>query len=297
MDTASTTVGAPETASTSNGSFNTPSTPMDEASSEIPPTSVRHVILVLSGKGGVGKSMTTSRLAVALHARKEEWKIGVLDVDLCGPSVPRIFGVAGKAVHNCSEGWVPVFVDESTQRLSVMSIGFLLKSYDNDAIVWRGPKKNAMVKQFLTDVCWGPLDFLLVDTPPGTGDEHISIVEAVQAQYPCATFGAVLVTTPQAVSVDDVRRQITFCRKTGVKILGVVENMSGFVCPNCNNCANVFSKGGGSSLAEQMGVRFLGDIPIDPKIAQSMDSGLNLLQTQTSSHVTVVVDKMIESLI
>jgi len=274
-------------------SFTSDSNSAMDASST--PASVRHVILVLSGKGGVGKSMTTSRLAAALHQRPDNWRIGVLDVDLCGPSVPRIFGVAGNDVHNCSEGWVPVFVDGDGQRLGVMSIGFLLKNYNSDAIVWRGPKKNAMVKQFLSDVCWGELDFLLVDTPPGTGDEHISIVEAVQSQFPTASFGAVLVTTPQAVSVDDVRRQITFCRKTGVNILGVVENMSGFVCPSCDQCANVFSKGGGKSLAEQMGVRFLGEIPIDPKIAQSMDSGLNLLQNASGDHVSAVVEQMLAS--
>lgn len=253
---------------------------------------VKNVLLVLSGKGGVGKSMTASRLAAALHRRDKAWKIGVLDVDLCGPSVPRIFGVAGNDVHNCSEGWVPVFVDGVEQRLSVMSIGFLLKSYDSDAIVWRGPKKNAMVKQFVTDVCWGELDFLIVDTPPGTSDEHISIVEAVQSHHSASNLGAVLVTTPQAVAVDDVRREITFCRKTGVKILGIVENMSGFVCPKCDNCANLFSKGGGRALSDQMGVKFLGEVPIDPRIAQSMDSGVNLLQAGDSSHLDSILNNI-----
>lgn len=258
-------------------------------------SSVRNILLVLSGKGGVGKSMTASRLAAALHRRNREWKIGVLDVDLCGPSVPRIFGVAGNDVHNCSEGWVPVFVDGAEQRMSVMSIGFLLKSYDSDPIVWRGPKKNAMVKQFITDVCWGELDFLIVDTPPGTSDEHISIVEAVQAHHSAANVGAVLVTTPQAVAVDDVRREITFCRKTGVKIIGLVENMSGFVCPSCNNCANVFSKGGGRALSDQMGVKFLGEVPIDPRIAASMDSGANLLTSGDSSHLDSILDNVLAS--
>lgn len=280
--------------------MNTSTSPMETAahsnsvsSSTTSPSSVKNIFLVLSGKGGVGKSMTASRLAAALHRRNENWKIGVLDVDLCGPSVPRIFGVAGNDVHNCSEGWVPVFVDGASQRLSVMSIGFLLKSYESDAIIWRGPKKNAMVKQFITDVCWGELDFLIVDTPPGTSDEHISIVEAVQSHHSSSTVGAVLVTTPQAVAVDDVRREITFCRKTGVKILGIVENMSGFVCPNCDNCANIFSKGGGRALSDQMGVRFLGEVPIDPRIAQSMDSGLNLLQGDERSPLDTVLDNIL----
>ncbi|XP_027469270.1 cytosolic Fe-S cluster assembly factor NUBP2 isoform X2 [Callorhinus ursinus] len=187
---------------------------------------VRHIILVLSGKGGVGKSTISTELALALrHAGK---KVGILDVDLCGPSIPRMLRAQGRAVHQCDSGWVPVFVDQE-QSISLMSVGFLLESPD-EAVVWRGPKKNALIKQFVSDVAWGQLDYLVVDTPPGTSDEHMAAVEALR---PYSPLGALVVTTPQAVSVGDVRRELTFCRKTGLQVVGVVENMSGFVCPHC----------------------------------------------------------------
>jgi len=265
-----------------------------EESQELSPGDVKNILLVLSGKGGVGKSMTAARIAFSFHGKGH--RVGVLDVDLCGPSVPRIFGVAGQPVHNCSQGWVPVFVDGESQRLCVMSIGFLLSSYENDAIVWRGPKKTGMVKQFVSDVVWGPLDWLIVDTPPGTSDEHITIVQTIQEQHPSANLSAVLVTTPQAVAVDDVRREVTFCRKTNVPIKGIIENMSGFVCPNCNECAKLFSKGGGEALANQMNLDFLGSIPIDPKLAASMDLGLNCpanMNTLSVSHIDSIVEKVL----
>ncbi|NXC22538.1 NUBP2 factor, partial [Corythaeola cristata] len=151
---------------------------------------VRHILLVLSGKGGVGKSTISTELALSLrHSGK---KVGILDVDLCGPSIPRMFRVQDNDVHQCDSGWVPVFVDQD-KSISLMSIGFLLEKPD-DAVVWRGPKKNALITQFVTDVAWGDLDFLIVDTPPGTSDEHISTVEALRPYKP---LGAILVTTPQ----------------------------------------------------------------------------------------------------
>uniref|UniRef100_A0A8C6XQD0 NUBP iron-sulfur cluster assembly factor 2, cytosolic n=1 Tax=Naja naja TaxID=35670 RepID=A0A8C6XQD0_NAJNA len=160
---------------------------------------VQHIILVLSGKGGVGKSTISTELALAFkHAGK---KVGILDVDLCGPSIPRMLSVQDRDVHQCDSGWVPVFVDQD-KSIALMSIGFLLEKPD-DAVVWRGPKKNALIKQFIADVTWGELDFLIVDTPPGTSDEHISTVESLR---PFKPLGAVLVTTPQAVAVGDVRR-------------------------------------------------------------------------------------------
>ncbi|KAM6424444.1 cytosolic Fe-S cluster assembly factor NUBP2 isoform 2-T2 [Liasis olivaceus] len=170
---------------------------------------VQHIILVLSGKGGVGKSTISTELALALqHAGK---KVGILDVDLCGPSIPRMFNVQDRDVHQCDNGWVPVFVDKD-KNIALMSIGFLLEKPD-DAVIWRGPKKNALIKQFITDITWGELDFLIVDTPPGTSDEHISTVESLR---PFKPLGAVVVTTPQAVAVGDVRRELTFCKKTGM---------------------------------------------------------------------------------
>ncbi|KAG6462941.1 hypothetical protein O3G_MSEX013549 [Manduca sexta] len=152
--------------------------------------------------------------------------VGILDADICGPSQPRVLGVRGEQVHNSGSGWSPVYV---TDNLSLMSIGFLLGSPD-DAVIWRGPKKNGMIKQFLSEVDWGQLDYLLVDTPPGTSDEHLS---AVQYLLGAGLSGAVVVTTPQEVALLDVRKEIHFCNKLHLTVLGVVENMSLFVCPNC----------------------------------------------------------------
>ncbi|XP_008579745.1 PREDICTED: cytosolic Fe-S cluster assembly factor NUBP2 isoform X1 [Galeopterus variegatus] len=232
---------------------------------------VRHIILILSGKGGVGKSTISTELALALrHAGK---KVGILDVDLCGPSIPRMLQVQGRAVHQCDSGWVPVFVDQE-QSIALMSVGFLLEKPD-EAVVWRGPKKNALIKQFVSDVAWGELDYLVVDTPPGTSDEHIATLEALRPYKP---LGALVVTTPQAVSVGDVRRELTFCRKTGLQVMGVVENMSSFVCPHCAECTNVFSRGGGEELARHAGVPFLGSVPLDPELTRSLEEGRDFIQ-------------------
>lgn len=220
---------------------------------------VKHIILVLSGKGGVGKSTISSQLALTL--KEKGYKVGLLDIDLCGPSIPYLLNLEGKDVHQCPEGWVPVYTD-AEQNLAVMSIGFLLNNRNN-AVVWRGPKKTAMVKQFLTDVCWGDLDYLIIDTPPGTSDEHITVMENLK-EVSCD--GAIIVTSPQELAIEDVRKEITFCKKTGIPILGIVENMSGFLCPHCTTCTNIFSTGGGSALAEHAKVPLLGTLPIDPRV-------------------------------
>jgi Mrp family chromosome partitioning ATPase len=190
--------------------------------------SVDHKLLILSGKGGVGKSTFTSMLAYAF-AQSPEVQVGVCDVDICGPSIPRMMGANDESIHTSASGWSPVYVADN---LGVMSIQFMLPNQD-DAIIWRGPKKNGLIKQFLKDVEWGSLDFLLVDTPPGTTDEHLSVNSYLKES---GVDGAVIVTTPQEVSLLDVRKEINFCRKAGIKVLGIVENMSGFVCPNCEVC-------------------------------------------------------------
>jgi Mrp family chromosome partitioning ATPase len=157
--------------------------------------------------------------------------------------------------------------------LSCMSLGFLLRER-GDAVVWRGPKKTAMVRQFLTDVLWGELDYLLIDTPPGTSDEHISLAETLlKNALPGQVAGAVVVTTPQAVATADVRKELNFCTKTGINVIGVVENMSGFVCPNCSECTNVFSAGGGKVMAQDFNVRFLASVPIDPQFVMLVETG------------------------
>jgi hypothetical protein len=154
-----------------------------------------------------------------------------------------------------------------------MSLGFMLKSR-NDAVVWRGPKKTAMVRQFLSDVRWGEIDYLLIDTPPGTSDEHISVVETLlSTARPEQLAGAVVVTTPQAVATADVKKELNFCRQTGVVVIGVVENMAGFVCPHCSECTNIFSKGGGAVMANEFEVPFLGTVPIDPQFVLLVESG------------------------
>ncbi|KAH7046382.1 cytosolic Fe-S cluster assembly factor NUBP2 [Linnemannia elongata] len=249
---------------------------------------VKHIILVMSGKGGVGKSSVTTQLALSLIARGKT--VGVLDIDLCGPSIPRMLGLDGKGVHQSSAGWVPVFADEKKQ-LCCMSIGFMLENKD-DSVVWRGPKKTAMIRQFLTDTCWGELDYLIVDTPPGTSDENISIVEHLKAYNP---DGVVLVTTPQAVALADVRKQVSFCRQVGVPILGLIENMSGFICPHCAECNNLFSAGGGEAMSEEFALNFLGRVPIDPTLT-AMDTDL-VKQFPTSSLFPVfskITDKVEE---
>lgn len=231
---------------------------------------------VLSGKGGVGKSSVTTQLALSLSLAGHS--VGVLDVDLTGPSMPRMFNIEDAKVTQAPGGWLPVTVhdadpDAGVGELRCMSLGFLLRSR-GDAVVWRGPKKTAMVRQFLSDVLWGDVDYLLIDTPPGTSDEHISLAETLlKDARPGQVAGAVVVTTPQAVATADVRKELNFCSKTGIPIIGVVENMAGFVCPHCAECTNIFSKGGGQAMAEEFNVRFLGAVPIDPQFVMLIETG------------------------
>ncbi|KAJ3012789.1 UNVERIFIED_CONTAM: Nucleotide-binding protein 2 [Siphonaria sp. JEL0065] len=243
-----------------------------------PTSAAENVILVLSGKGGVGKSTVSTSLSLALSFSGK--KVGILDIDLTGPSVPRILGVSEHRVHQGSKGWVPVQVplpkkdgEAAVGSLGCMSIGFLLKD-KGDAVIWRGPKKTAMIRQFLQDVDWGTekLDYLIVDTPPGTGDEHIALVENLREGW--NVTGAVLVTTPQDVSIADVRKELSFCNKVVIKVLGIVENMSGYVCPHCAECTNLFSKGGGEALAKEHNLPFLGYIPIDPSLVSMIESSV-----------------------
>ena len=228
---------------------------------------VKHKILVVSGKGGVGKSTFTSLLAHAFAINQENM-VGVMDTDICGPSIPKMMGVESETLHVSGAGMSPVYVMDN---LGVVSIQFMLPNKD-DAIIWRGPKKNGLIKQFLKDVDWGDLDFLLVDTPPGTSDEHLSVNAFLKES---GIDGAVVVTTPQEVSLLDVRKEIDFCRKAGIRVLGLVENMSMFVCPKCDYESEIFraTTGGGRGLAEEMGVPFLGAVPIDPRIAMACDYG------------------------
>ncbi|KAF9786283.1 P-loop containing nucleoside triphosphate hydrolase protein [Thelephora terrestris] len=242
---------------------------------------VKRKILVLSGKGGVGKSTFTSQLGWALAA-DEDIQTGIMDIDVCGPSIPTILGISNESIHSSSSGWSPIYVQPN---LSAISIGFLLPS-QSSAVIWRGPKKNGIISQFLRDVDWGELDWMLVDTPPGTSDEHLSIVKYLKDT--AGVDGAVLITTPQEVALQDVRKEIDFCRKVGIPILGLVENMSGFVCPGCKTESQIFkpTTGGAKRLAEEAGIELLGTVPLDPRIGKSADYGVSFLDEYPDSPAT-----------
>jgi Mrp family chromosome partitioning ATPase len=221
---------------------------------------VKKKILILSGKGGVGKSTFAAALAYYLASNKD-LQIGLLDLDICGPSIPLLTKVANESVHQSSFGWSPIY---PVDNLAVMSIGFLLDSPD-DAVIWRGDRRSGMIKQFLRDVDWGEeIDYLIIDTPPGTTDEHLSIVQFLKES---GIDGAILISTPQEISLQDVRKEISFCNKVGLKILGMVENMSFFKCKKCENRFEIFKKNpndiGVSELCKQEGIKFLGRIPIN----------------------------------
>lgn len=242
--------------------------------------SVKHKILILSGKGGVGKSTVTSNITFALAEDKSK-DIGILDIDICGPSIPRIMGVLNEQVHNSGSGWSPVYADEN---ICVMSSAFLLASL-KDAIIWRGPKKNGLIKQFLRDVDWGNLDFLVIDTPPGTSDEHLSVLKFLEQ---VGIDGAVIVTTPQEVALLDVRKQINFCKKTRIPIIGIVENMKDFYCPKCKKSSSIFQEvsGGVRGVAHEMSIPYLGSIPLDPTIGKCCDEGKSIFEEYPDSPLT-----------
>ncbi|CAG5130723.1 unnamed protein product [Candidula unifasciata] len=252
---------------------------------------VKHKILVLSGKGGVGKSTFTAHLAHALAA-DENLQIGVLDVDICGPSLPRIMGTEGETVHQSGSGWSPVYVRDN---LAMMSIGFLLGSLD-DAVIWRGAKKSGMIKQFLRDVDWDKLDYLVIDTPPGTSDEHLSLVQYLSG---AGIDGAIVVTTPQEVALCDVRKEISFCRKTSVPVIGIVENMGDFVCPKCHKTSTIFppTSGGAIKMAENLGERFLGTLPLDPRIAKCCDEGKSFIDEIPDSPAVAAFKSIVEKIV
>jgi ATP-binding protein involved in chromosome partitioning len=247
---------------------------------------IKHQILILSGKGGVGKSTVAVNIAVSLALAGK--KVGLLDIDIHGPSIPKILNLEGKTVQAAGDSILPI---ETAENLKVMSIGFLLRG-SSDAVIWRGPMKYQMIKQFLKDVQWGNLDFLIVDSPPGTGDEPLSVVQLLEN-----ADGAIIVTTPQEVALSDVRKCITFCRNLRLPVLGVLENMSGFVCPNCGQRTDVFKSGGGEIMADQMNVPFLGRVPIDPQIVDACDSGKPFVHHYNQSQTTKAFEKILNPIL
>ncbi len=223
---------------------------------------IDHKIMVLSGKGGVGKSTVAVNIAVALAMEGKQ--VGILDVDFHGPSIPTLLKLNGKPVKAGNDGIEPV---DFAEGIKVMSLGFFMPEQDK-AVIWRGPMKINVIKQLLAEVNWGHLDYLVIDFPPGTGDEPLSVAQLI----PDAD-GAIIVTTPQDLSLIDVRKSIDFCKQLKVPVLGVIENMSGFVCPHCKKVADIFKRGGGEKMAGEMGVPFLGRIPIEPLIVEASDNG------------------------
>jgi ATP-binding protein involved in chromosome partitioning len=224
---------------------------------------IRYKLLVLSGKGGVGKSTVAANLAVAL-ARAGK-RVGLLDIDVHGPSIPRLLGIEGNPLELAHQEIIPAKVREN---LAVVSIGFLL-STGRAPVIWRGPRKHGAIRQLLADVAWGELDYLVVDSPPGTGDEPLSIAQLIGS-----SAGAIIVTTPQEVAISDVRRCVAFCHAVSLPVVGIVENMSGWVCPKCGERVDLFKRGGGRALAQEMGVPFLGEIPIDTEVVIAGDEGI-----------------------
>ncbi len=223
---------------------------------------IKHKIMILSGKGGVGKSTVAANIAVALAM--EGNKVGILDSDFHGPSIPTLFNLGNERPASDGKSMMPV---DSISGIKIMSMGFLLQNKD-DAVIWRGPMKMNVIKQLLTEVNWGEIDYLIIDFPPGTGDEPLSVAQLIPG-----IDGAVVVTTPQDLSLNDVKKCINFCKQVHVPVLGVIENMSGLVCPTCHTVIDVFKSGGGEKMAKEMNVPFLGKIPIEPKIVEASDSG------------------------
>lgn len=246
---------------------------------------IHHKLVVLSGKGGVGKSTVAVNLAMALAMAGK--RVGLLDIDIHGPSIPTMLGLEQAAVRRQGKELLPVTVD----GLKVISAGFFLRSRD-DALIWRGPMKTTVIKQFLKDVAWGDLDYLVIDSPPGTGDEPLSVCQLIGH-----LDGAVVVTSPQKVACVDVRKSITFCRHLNVPVLGVVENMHGFACPRCGDIYYIFGNGGGRNMAAGLNVPYLGSIPIDPDIAESCDKGCAFVQRYALSATAAMMREMIKPIV
>ncbi len=244
---------------------------------------IKNRLLVFSGKGGVGKSTVAANLSLALAERGMQ--VGLLDVDIHGPNLAKMLGVEGRRMGAVGKDRIlPVLI---TDNLKLVSMAFLLQNPDLP-VIWRGPLKMKAIQQFLGDVEWGNLDWLIVDSPPGTGDEPLSVAQLIPAT------GAIIVTTPQDVSVLDSRKAVNFARKLNLQIVGIIENMSGLICPHCGGRINLFKDGGGEKAARELGVTFLGKIPIDPNIVESGDNGKPFVSSQSESEATKSFIKIVE---
>jgi Mrp family chromosome partitioning ATPase len=245
---------------------------------------IKHRLVVMSGKGGVGKSTVASNLAIALSLKGYE--VGLLDVDIHGPSIPKMLGLGGRKITGGDDGLLPVF---AMPNLIVMSIGFLLRE-DDAPVIWRGPLKMGAIRQFLEEVKWGDLDYLIVDLPPGTGDEPLSIAQLMPES------DTIIVTTPQDVALLSVRKSINFAKTLKMKIVGIVENMSGLACPHCGKKIDLFKTGGGEKAAADFSIPFLGRIPIDPRIVEEADKGIPFILSQDDSPVVKAFNQIVEKI-
>lgn len=238
---------------------------------------IKHKVAIISGKGGVGKSTVTANLAVAFAMHGHANHVGVLDADIHGPSIPKMLGLTGQKLQVGPAGVFPAL---GSLGIKVVSMDFLLPD-ENAPVIWRGPLKMTAIRQFLSDIAWGELDLLLIDLPPGTGDEPLSVAQLLPEMD-----GVVIVTIPSEVSQIVVKKAVTFAKKLGMSVIGVVENMSGFVCPNCGSRFNIFQSGGGKKIAEELDVPLLGEIPIDQKICEDADRGVPFIVKHADSNAS-----------
>lgn len=247
---------------------------------------IRYKILIMSGKGGVGKTTVSVNLALALA--ESGYQVGLLDTDLHGPNVAKMLGVQGEKMYAHDDNTIQPF--EVSDKLKVVSLAFSGNG-DDDPFIWRGPLKISVIKQFLADVNWGDLDYLIIDSPPGTGDEPLTIIQTIPE-----LTGSIIVTTPQEVSILDSRKSINFARKTQTAILGVIENMSGYVCPHCGEILDLFGKGGGERAAREMHAPYLGAIPLEKKLMQSEDAGVSFIKAHPETAGAIAINDIVRSL-
>jgi len=246
---------------------------------------IKHKIFVLSGKGGVGKSSISANLAASLS--KKGYKTGLMDVDVHGPSIAQMLGLTELLDISDNKFLMPKQINGN---LKVVSVQALMQDKDQ-AIIWRGPAKSGMIRQFVSSVDWGELDFLIIDAPPGTGDEPLTVVQTIPEAL------GVIVTTPQEVALADIRKSISFCKTVHLKTLGIVENMAGFKCPHCNEPIDLFSSGGGEKTAKAQGLTFLGSIPFDTDVVISGDSGVPMMLQDKETRFSKGFDTIVENII
>jgi Mrp family chromosome partitioning ATPase len=247
-------------------------------------TNIKHKIAIMSGKGGVGKTTVAVNLAFSLAFSGA--KVGLLDVDINGPNVPKMLGIEDEKLGGIDGAIEPVVV---SKNLKVVSMAFLLAERDMP-VIWRGPVKMQAIRQFLGDVDWGKLDYLVIDLPPGTGDEPLSIAQLIKENS-----GAVIVTTPQDVALLDSRKAVNFARALEMPVIGILENMSGFSCPHCHKDIDLFKVGGGKVAAGEMSVPYLGSVPLDPNIVETGDSGVPFVQKYRGSESARVFEKIVDN--